>query len=483
MLLSEIVARLGAGIVGTHALFDCEVVGICENSKAVSSGFIFCALRGKRENGEAYIKEALSRGAVCALVGEEARLDETESAIISKNPRKTMAEISKIIYGECLPEMKIIGITGTKGKSTVAEYLRCALSSVGVRSLCIGTLGILGLDTKAPQSNNTTPPSPVIYRAIRDAYDEGIRTVIIEASSAALTDYRIYGLHLDTVIYTGFSYDHIGPFEHSSMREYFAAKRRLFTDYGATLAIVYDDGERCRKISYGIDEVIRVGENEYDEVYISDVTIIPTGTAYDFSGSRVRIALGGKFNAINSALALCAAMRLTGLSVNSFLSSLAKTRVRGRCEQYTVGGVNLLIDYAHNGESLREILTYVRRSCFGKIIAVFGSVGERSQGRRRELAIVAEELCDLSVITSDNPGDEDAYSICRQIADSFTDGRRARIITDREGAIRYALSVAKTGDYVLLLGKGHESYQLVGGEKIPFSERDIILSLGAIASN
>ncbi|MBQ2738482.1 MAG: UDP-N-acetylmuramoyl-L-alanyl-D-glutamate--2,6-diaminopimelate ligase [Clostridia bacterium] len=480
MLLSEIVAHLGSGIVGTHRLFEGEVTGVSEHSKDVRRGFIFCALRGKKENGESYIKEALALGAVCVLVGEDAVLDASQSAIISKNPRKTMAEISKMLYGDCLCEMKIIGITGTKGKSTVCEYLREALLSVGEKCVSIGTLGIRGLKRPETKINNTTPPSTVIYRTLRDAYEEGIRTAIIEVSSAALTDYRVYGIRFDTVIYTGFSYDHIGKGEHSNMREYFSSKRRLFTDYGASVAIVYDDGEPSRKISYGIDEIIRVGENKYDEAYISDITSLPTGSSYRFSGRVVRISLGGRFNAINSSLALCAAMRLTGLAVDSFLPSLLRTRVSGRCEHYTLRGVNLLIDYAHNGESLREILTYVRRTCFGRIIAVFGSVGERSQSRRRELAIVAEELCDLSVITSDNPGEEDAYAICRQIADCFTDMRLAKIITDREEAIRYALSVAREGDYVLLLGKGHEAYQLVGREKIPFSEREIILSLGAV---
>ncbi len=483
MVLSELIAKLGTRIVDCRNLTDVEVLDVTDASGECREGSVFCAVAGAEYNGADFIPEALRRGACCAVVSEGDLRNKNWSVIISKNPRKTMAEIAKILYGNPNEDMTVIGVTGTKGKSTTCEYLRALLEFSGKRCVSVGTLGVRGLLENIPQHKNTTPPSHYLYKVLSRARDEGCTVAIIEVSSQALCDFRVHGIKFDYAVYTGFSYDHIGKGEHKNIKEYFFAKRRLFTDYGSPCAIVFDDGELSYKISYGAKRIVRVGTNPYDEFYLEDMLELSDGMSFSLFGRRLRIALNGHFNVTNAALALACATEITGREPDFFREALSAVRVRGRFELYTLGGVNLIIDYAHNQDSLRAIISAVRRSSFGRIIAVFGSVGERARARRRELAVTAEELCDLSVVTADNPGREDAADICREIARYFEDKGKVRIITDREEAIRYAISVASAGDYVLLLGKGHENFQLLGSRRVPFSERDIILSLGATASS
>ncbi len=478
MLLSELIAALGASVVATANLCDCEVSDISECSYECDKGFIFAALDGCKRRGRDYIKQARARGAVCSLVEDGVDYPERETVIISKNARKTMAEIAKILYGNPAEKMKIVGITGTKGKSTVCEYLRSLLISKGVACMSVGTLGVCFPDGEVIETKNTTPSSPTVYRVLKDGVERGCTVAIIEVSSAALTDLRVYGIRFTYAIFTNLSYDHIGSFEHKNMREYFAAKRRLFTDYGVECAIAYDDGEISRRITFGVDKIIRVGGYEHDEIFVHSVTNQPSGTAFYIGKEQFRISLSAPFNAYNAALALACASELTGKSPIDFANALPIVRVRGRFEIYDIGGVSVVIDYAHNEDSIRSVISFIRGLSYGRIISVFGSVGGRERHRRRALAVVCDELCDLSVITADNPDFESAEDICNEIASYFTSADAVRVIPDREEAIKFAISLSRAGDFVLLLGKGHESYQLIGGKRVPFSEREIVKALG-----
>jgi len=479
MLLSKIISELGGSVLSVENFKECEIFGVCENSKRISEGDIFVAIKGEIQDGNSFIGSAIKRGARCVVTDKEIKKNIKETAIKCKNARKTLAEISKILYGDPTDKIKLIGITGTKGKSTTAEYLYSVMTFLNVPCAKVSTLGVSGISFLYDNKDNTTPDAPTLYKMINQAVSEGKEYFIIEVSSQALAQQRLFGLHIDTVIYTGFSYDHIGPLEHKSERDYFMAKRKLFCDYGASTAIVIDDGELSRKISYGVEKILRVGFNEYDEYLISSPYSTDSGVVFMLSGVTVRLGMLGEYNAKNAALAIACVSELLGVAISRLSSALMDTRVKGRFELYSIGNIGIVIDFAHNADSMRSLFLAVRKICLGRIIAVFGSVGERAHSRRRENARVAEEYADFSIITSDNPARESSEEICKEIQSYFLNKRRTRIITDRKEAIKHAVALAEDGDYVLLLGKGHEDYQRIGNRDIRFSESEILKSLGA----
>ena len=228
----------------------------------------------------------------------------------------------------------------------------------------------------------------------------------------------------------------------------------------------------------GRTRVIKVGKTDSDYLY-KPVFSSDEKSEFYVSGNKFYLSLGGEYNSKNAALALACASVLLGKDVASFGSCLTSIKVPGRYETYILNGVKIVIDFAHNGKSFEAICTSVAKNCEGRIILLFGSVGGRCYSRRRELAAAAERFADFSVITSDNPGNEPAERIANEIYSYFADKSKAKIVTDRERAIYFALSIASKKDIVLLLGKGQENYQLIGNTKVPFSEREILKKLGA----
>lgn len=481
MLLSELLKKIE--YIECLNFRECEILGVSERSGCIGEGFVFVCVCGTREDGKSYVGEALARGAVSFVTNRKDEFTNTENAIIVENPRKCEAEISKILYGKDVDKLKIIGITGTKGKTTTAKILSECVASIGLKCVSIGTLGVeyyegekrLSLRGK---SENTTPDAPFIYRALSEAYDEGVRVAVLEVSSQALVSYRVFGIPFTVCIFTNFSPDHIGDFEHSSLSDYFTAKRTLFSDYGSKICVINSDDESSAYISGGIKHVIKVGKSS-DSFKLSLLYSDDASSEFKINDSEFSLSLGGEFNAYNAAFAVVSASLLFGRDISEFREVLKRISVSGRYELYKIDGKSVIIDFAHNQESFRRVLSSARKNAFGRVIALFGSVGERSLSRRGELARAAEEYADFLVITSDNPGSEPAEKICGDIFSALIDHSKAKIIIDREEAIRFALDFADDNDTVLLLGKGHEEYQLIGTEKIPFSEREIIKSLGA----
>lgn len=482
MLLSELLKKIE--YIECLGFEECEIVGVTERSGNVSEGFVFVAVEGNFENGERYINVAYERGAFATVVSSPKRKTYYKNTIIAENPRKCEAEIAKAIWGENVGKVKIIGITGTKGKTTTAKILAECIAHLGLGCVSIGTLGVEYYCGKkrvflTGTAENTTPDAPFIYKALSDAYGEGVRVGVIEVSSQALMNYRVFGIPFTVCVFTNFSHDHVGSLEHKSVGEYLDAKRSLFCDYGAKICIVNSDDESSRLISGGIDHVIDFG-NESKSFKLSVSLSDESHSEFTINGNSFSLSLGGDFNAYNAAAAVVTASMLFARDVSEFSSVLESISVPGRYEVYRIKDKTVIIDFAHNGESFRSVITSAKKSRRGKVITLFGSVGERSHGRRAELAIVAEELSDFIVLTADNPGCESAEDICEEIASYMIDRSCVKIVPDRREAIKFALDVASDGDVVLLLGKGHENYQLIGKNKIPFSEREIIESLGAL---
>lgn len=474
MRLGEILDALDIDKKSVYNFSDVEISDITERSCEAGRWHIFVCIRGSRYSGADFADKTEAPVLVAEELTEKMK---EKTVILSKNPEKTMAMMAKVIYSFPEGDVKLIGITGTKGKTTTAKFLEACLAYVGIPSATIGTLGIDIPGEASEDTDNTTPASPVIYRALKRAWSRGVRYAILEVSSKALVNFRVFGLKFDCCVFTSFSCDHIGVGEHKNMKEYYDAKRSLFTDYGAPLAVVNGDDINCRKIAAGVPRVITCGESPLCDFRIEDVFSHTDGVAFTMNDIDFPLSLEGRYNAANAALAIVVASELSGVEISRFERALQRVKVRGRFEMYDINGTNVVIDFAHNAESLKELCLAINRFSFGRTIVVFGSVGERSHARRRDMARIAENFADFSIITSDNPGFEDAGRICEDIYGAFMDKDSAVIIEDREEAIKYAVRIAERGDYVLLVGKGHEEYQLVGGKKIPFSEREILRSI------
>lgn len=490
MLLRDIAEKLSdVKIKGDPKVF---ITDVTECATLVNDGSVFVCRKGDRFDGNDFIPEARRRGAMAFVSERNLPIKVGECLIISKNPRKTMAEISNALYGQLIKEMKIIGVGGTKGKSTTSRFIAEILEGLGETSVVIGTLGVeifspsesvalhfrelICRDEESCFLKNTTPESDVIFKLLKKAAASGCRYAVIEISSQALALGRVHMLPIDIAVFTNFSKDHIGPGEHGGIDEYRAAKLSL---YEGRVAVINGDDALSSDISKTVKKCYTVGESCSSDFIISDVLSKFSGAEFSINGTRASISIAGAFNVKNAALAIATVSVLTGVSEDSLAGHISKVKVLGRYEVYDFFGRRVIIDFAHNRESFKAIMNSEKRELSGRLIAVFGSVGNRCKDRRRELAEVAEELADLSVITSDNPGSESALAICEEIYSFYSNASKAVIEPDRESAIRRALMLSRLGDSVLLLGKGHENFQLIGNERQYFSEREIILSLGA----
>ena len=476
MRLYELIERMSyrSLVLGT----DTEIVGVSERAQTAISGTVFVCIRGAKSRGDAFAPDARARGVRAFVSEQNIPINAGETLILVENARKSLAQLSKILYGGGIENMCLIGVTGTKGKTTVTEMIRAILTHLGIRCLTSSTLGISPRHLSEGGGKNTTPDAPRLYRALSRAAREGITHAVIEVSSQALMQFRVWGLPFFAAVFTGLFPDHIGASEHADMEDYFSAKRMLF-ESPLPLAVTDLALPYAARITAGVPEVIDISDKTKNDLLYIDPTAPSHSPVLYFRGTRVTLAMGGAYNARNAALAMALCHRLTGAAAADMRAPLEGLHIEGRAEEYMLGGKRIIIDFAHNRESFRAVL-----SSFGdgreKRICVFGSVGERSAARRGELASAAEEFCRLSFITADDPRCEPVLDICREIASHFSADDAYRIYTDRREAVLAAIAAARVGDTVFLLGKGHERQQIIGTRAVPFSEREIILSLGAV---
>ena len=479
MKLSELLENLrGIKVANFH---ETEISGVKCNSKNVGIKDVFVAISGHTENGEKYIEEALLKGA-SALVctnPDIAKKYRRENVIIAENIRKTLAEMCAKMSGNPHTSMKFIGITGTKGKTTTSKFISELLSRCGVRNLFIGTGGG---DFSGRKYINTTPDPTKLFPILGDAKKRGIDTVVCEVSSAALKDFRIYGLTFEKAVFTGIGKDHIGKGEHESFDDYLNSKRQLFSDYGVNFAVLNADDKYSDLMRHGDMKSVLVGTSDVSDYKITGFSDSFSGGSFRLGNVPVKISLAGLYNAMNASLALVTASDFLNAPISYLSKKIYDIKIPGRFVYNSVGGVNILIDYAHNFDSFREILTLAKRLTQGSVICVFGSVGGRGYARRRELAEAAEAYSDFSVITADDPNFENEDEICQQIYGNFKNKSKAKILTDRRLAIEYALSIAKGGDTIAILGKGGEERIIKNGICIPYSDEETITALKKLSA-
>lgn len=477
MLLTRLLE--GLSYTSSFPLEGLEIGSIVYDSRKAEPGCVFFCLRGADTDGHRYAGMAVEKGAA-AIVAEEALEGLSVPVLVVKDTRYAMACASAAYFGHPARSLKTIGLTGTKGKTTTACMIRSVLEKAGYKTGMIGTLGIVIGETVVP-TNNTTPESYEIQRALREMVDAGCKCAVLEASSLGLKWHRTDGFCFDYGVFTNFSSDHIGSNEHASLEEYLFCKSLLFKN--CRMGLFNCDDSNWQNLLIGhCCEVFTFGFSSEAELSASNDRLVTRpgflGVAFDLHGSlecSVEVDIPGKFSVYN-ALAAAAVCKQLGVSEEALKAGLREVKVKGRVEPVPVPGpYTLLIDYAHNAMSMKNILTTLREYHPNRLICLFGAGGNRARSRRFEMGEISGKMADLSVITADNSRDEDVMFILNDIKTGLakTDGKFVEI-PDRREAIRYCIENAQKGDIIVLAGKGHEDYQEIRGVKRHFDEREIV---------
>ncbi len=477
--------RISAALTAANLLVEVrgalpdQVTGIEDDSRRVGAGAAFIAVRGSTLDGHVFLDQARDAGAVMAIVEDASRT--SLPAIVVRDGRRAAAIAAAAAYERPTRDLRLIGVTGTNGKTTTVHVLRHLLDRPDARSASIGTVGVLtGSEGRPVVDFGLTTPGPVeLQRLLRRFVDEGIRNVAMEVSSHALDQQRVEGLEFEVAVFTNLTRDHLDY--HKSMDAYREAKVRL-SSYLAPHGVVVvneDDpawrtlpGDR-RRMSYST-RVTSV------EVHARDIAYTPSGSHWTLvisgESAPVRLPLIGDFN-VSNALGAAAAAYGVGLSIGTIAERLATVpQVPGRLE--VVGRApTVLRDYAHTPNALERALQAVRPFTRGNLLVVFGCGGDRDKGKRPEMGAIAERLADRIILTSDNPRTEDPEAILDDIEAGMQHAHER--IEDRRAAIARALETAEAEDVILLAGKGHETYQIRGTEKFPFDEKSIVADLMA----
>ena len=484
--LDQLLAGYPCRVVGNPAGIEIDAVEY-DSRKAKSSRTLFFCMPGARLDGHDFAPALYDAGCRAFVVERELALPEDAVQIIVPHARESLAHLSARFYGNPADKLKLIGLTGTKGKTTTAILIREILCSCGIPCAYIGSNGIL-IGDKHYETVNTTPESRELHRYFAMMVEAGVTHCVLEVSSQALNNYRVCGLTFDTAVYTNLAEDHISPTEQPTFDDYRDAKRKLFTRYGVK-NIVYNmddanhaymiDGVQANLISCGILGSADFKAGDIRPYRDSTSLGIDFDVTHNGVKTGIRLRTPGEFSVYNGleAIAVCT---ICGLTVRQASDALRTISITGRFEIVdALPGITFIIDYAHNGFSLTHALEVLREYRPRRLICVFGCIGGRTRGRRKELAQASGSLADFTVITSDNPDNEDPDVIIEDVLTYFDKSKPYTTITDRDEAVRFTVRIAQEGDIVLFAGKGHETYQLVAGEKVPFSEKAIILDEAA----
>ncbi len=471
-----------------------DVVDICYDSRKCVERSVFVAITGTVFNGHDFIHAAIDKGARYILYDEGNFPDKPGTAFIRvRDSRLALAELGKNFYNNPSGDICLVGITGTNGKTTIAYLLESIFKTAGFCTGVTGTVNYRYGDNVLPASH-TTPESLDLQRILRGMADAGVTHVVMEVSSHAIDLKRIDGCEYDVGIFTNLSREHLDY--HHTMEEYFTAKKRFFTGMsnGKVAVINADDPWGIKLLNEIKTPSVTFGIGGLYDVSSSDFELSIDGIKADIKVSNgvfpVSSALVGKFNLYNILAAVAAATSL-GVSEQYIRSGILKLRnVPGRLERVSETGESpVFVDYAHTGDALEKVLENLSDFKKGRIITVFGCGGDRDRTKRPVMGKIASSLSDLAVVTSDNPRTEDPAGILREVeagigADSRKyspedivngfDEKGYLVIDDRRAAIELAISVAGRSDIVLVAGKGHEDYQIVGTRKIPFDDKTVV---------
>lgn len=483
MKLSDLFVDIEKEVVGTENI---EIKGLSYDSRKISQNYLFFALNGTHTNGANFVQDAISKGAVC-VVSQEKIENISCTNIVVKNVIEVMSKVAAKFYDYPDKKLTVIGVTGTNGKTSITYMLESILKSLNIEIAVIGTINYRYANIKI-DAPNTTPQSLDLYAMMNDIVKYNIKYLIMEVSSHSLVLGRVLGIEFDIAVWTNLTQDHLDF--HKDMESYFQAKKILFDSLVSNVknkqkfAIINSDDIYGRKIIDSINkEVMLFSYSVIDKnakFTANNITVTAKGTSFDLSYENeikhLTVKLIGLHNVYNVLACICICIAL-GIDLKRITDNISNiTPAPGRLELVKSNRVfSVLVDYAHTDDALKNVLLALKNIKSAKIITVFGCGGNRDKTKRPKMAKAACSLSDFVIITSDNPREEDPYEIIKdiEIGAKETGKSNYKIIADRKEAIEYAINVAQKNDIVLLAGKGHENYQIIGRKKFHFDDKEI----------
>ncbi len=480
MQLAKLIRSLD--VIETRGEMDLEVVGISYHSHRVKKGDLFVAIKGSESDGHHFIKEVIKKRGGAIVAERIPAYPINIPLVLVRDTRKALALISAEFFHHPSREIKMVGITGTNGKTTTSYLIESVLKSAERRVGVIGTINYR-LGGKEYPASTTTPQSYDLQRLLREMVRDGIKYVVIEVSSHALDQERVRGCHFDVGVFTNISPEHLDY--HGDMNRYFDAKKRLFQEILPEAgkdpwAIVNLDDPLLREfrkelphlraMNYGLTQgEVRTLHKEVSLKGTKAVLSTPTGPL------EIKTPLIGEHNLYNimAATAVGTSLGVPSEVIRQGIGALS--RIPGRMERVGEGSPWVLVDYAHTPDAIEKAIMGVKRFAKGKLLIVFGCGGDRDRSKRPLMGRIGAQLADLAIITSDNPRTEDPLKIIAEIEEGAREvsPRRYLVIPDRREAINQAISLAGPQDLVLITGKGHENYQIVGDEMLSFDDREV----------
>ena len=458
---------------------DLNIQDIVYDSRKVSPNSVFVCLNGCNCDGHDFIESAVRNGAVAIVVSKKVIIPGV-TVVLVNNTRKTLAYMARNFFENPAQKIKTIAITGTKGKTTVSFMIKSILQQEGFKVGIIGTIGIL-INDELIKTKNTTPESYEIQKYLKIMVDKGCEYVVIEASSLGLKHHRLDCIEFDYGAFTNFSEDHISENEHKDLSEYLMCKGLLFKKC-KTGIINMDDksyknllkGHTCKIVTYGLNQCADFWA--YNQSIICKKNAL--GISFNVKGKCnlfVEVGIPGKFTVYNALCAMAVCFEI-GISRESIIRGLKLSQVKGRVEIVPTDlNFTIIIDYAHNADSMKNVLSTLKEYKPRKLIVLFGAGGNRPKSRRYEMGKIAGQFADLCVVTEDNSRNESVYNIINDIEVGLQlSSAQYIVVPNRKEAIKFCLSTAQSGDIVVLAGKGHETYMEEGNRKFHFDEREII---------
>ena len=481
MLLKQLIEDMDYEVLAGRV--DTEVTTLVYDSRKVEKGSVFVCISGSVRDAHDFIPDVVAKGAAAVIVEKDVELQEGVTYIKVANSRLALACMSAAYFDHPARKLKTIGITGTKGKTTTTYMVKSILESAGIKTGLIGTIESIVGEKRIP-SANTTPESYRVQELFHEMVEAGLDAVVMEVSSQALMLHRVSGFMFDIGVFTNLEPDHIGENEHKDFADYMHCKSLLFRQ--CKLGIFNGDSEHLEGILKGHTcEVETFGYGKNNDLVADGVELKKDhgalGVRYHVSGLMnfdVEVNVPGSFSVYNSltAIAIC---HHFGVDVEKIKHALLHVSVKGRIEIVPVTKrYTIMIDYAHNAMALESLLTTLREYEPGRLVCLFGCGGNRAKSRRYEMGEVSSRLADLTVVTSDNPRNEEPMDIINDILVGLHKADGAYVtIPDRKEAIAYCMKNAQDGDIIVLAGKGHEDYQEICGVKHHMDERELIADI------
>ncbi|MCQ2387911.1 MAG: UDP-N-acetylmuramoyl-L-alanyl-D-glutamate--2,6-diaminopimelate ligase [Clostridia bacterium] len=475
MLLRKLVSDLD--IEYKSGNLDIEIKDVKTDSNSVTKGSLFICLKGGDFDGHDYIKQVENYGAVAVITQRKVQTSLVQ--IVVKDTRKAMSLIAGEFYNHADRDLKMVGVLGTNGKTTTAHLVSNILSNAGIKCGVIGTLGTF-YNNKTIEPTLTTPDPFELHKILKDMKDDGVEVVVMEVSAHAVYFDKVYGIKFDYAIFTNFTQDHLDFFH--DMESYKEAKLKFFKETRCKYVITNSDDELGREISKISKNCINYGIDNPADVFAIDIE--NKGNKESFVINlfdkiyQVNLNLIGKFNIYNSmAAATCSA--LIGVKIEKVIEGLERIKsVSGRLEKIYDKNISIYIDYAHTPDGLYQSLKTLKTICKGRLISVFGCGGNRDKDKRSKMGKISGEIADFTVITSDNPRYEEPMDIIWEIERGIREATKKYVIVqDRTEGIEYAINYAKSGDTVLIAGKGSEKYQEIFGIKHFYNDKDKVMEI------